>query len=198
MPAKKPTVAQTWQSVQRAISDVCASIVKKTRNPSPHQRRVPFKKHTQPQRTIGPIPQNIVTDKRGFLLLSEQLLRNNIMPSEPIADLCYDVITTFRSPGGQVKNMRLQVRSTRQHATGRSLKFPILRSKRKKSFFSDHPHTQSSRSFRSDDLDAFAFVQPDRGLFFIVPAGHVDFTKTKFTVRVGDKWHNAWHHLKIS
>jgi hypothetical protein len=199
MPEKTPALEHTWKVVSRAISNLCSDVVPRAnpskRTPIKNTAREKPKKERRP--AIGPIPTNIVTDKRGYLLLAEQLLRNNIMPSEPISDLCYDVITTHRAPDGSVRNMRVQVRSTCQHATGNSLKFPILRSKRKKAFFTEHPDSRSNRSFREDDLDAFAFVQPDRGLFFIVPARHVDFTKTKFTVRVGDKWHNAWHHLKL-
>lgn len=194
MPAEKAVITKTRQAMQRALIKICAAKEKQTRVP-----RRPTKKLPKQSRAVveaEPIPRNILIDKRGFLLLSEQLLRNNIMPSEPISDLCYDVITTFRGVNGQVKNMRVQVRSTCQHATGRSLKFPILRSKRAKEFFTKHPQTRCSRRFRAVDLDAFAFVQPDRGLFFVVPAAHVDFTKTKFTVRVGDKWHEAWHYLK--
>lgn len=197
MPAPKPALAQTWNAVQRAINNLCLDAAKrpKSNKRTPVKNSVKAKRKKERQPDIGPIPGNIVTDKRGFLLLSERLLRNNIMPSEPISDLCYDVITTHRAPNGKVRNMRVQVRSTCQHANGSSLKFPILRSKRKKSFFANQ---RGRRSFRKDDLDAFAFVQPDRGLFFIVPAAHVDFTKTKFTVRVGDKWDNAWHYLKLS
>lgn len=149
-------------------------------------------------REIGLIPPNVVTDKRGFLLFCEQALTQNIMPAGPLHDLCFDTITTHRAPTGNVRHMRVQVRSTCQHAEDNTLKFPILRSKRTKEFYAQHPDTLIARSFRPDDIDAFAFVQPDRRLFFIVPASFVDFTKTKFVVRVGDRWQNAWHHLKVS
>jgi len=141
------------------------------------------------------VAHNQRIDGRGISLLENALLTENILPLVPRIAMCYDMVTDFN-----VRFYRFQVRSTgfshKKPDTGvppKSITFSILRKKTKKPA---DGRLIPDRNFNEKEIDGFAFIHVEYGLFFIVPVEAMDLNRTKFTVHVGDQWQNAWGILK--
>ncbi|NDD52630.1 hypothetical protein EBZ39_01915 [bacterium] len=129
------------------------------------------------------IPPTVRICKMAELMVHAEMLKNDIMPSIPVADIGTDCLTQHWDILKRVQIKGQEV----------DLKFPgrlTFSTRRRSRAFSE--------GYEDNELDAFVFVHTELRRFFIVPANRIspDRHKITFGPNSHSQWEGAWWVLK--
>ena len=129
------------------------------------------------------IPQTVRVCKVAELMAHTEMLKNDIMPSIPVADIGTDCLTQYWDI---LKRVQIKGQEVDARFPGR-LTFSTRRRSR-----------AVSEGYADNELDAFVFVHTELRRFFIVPASRISPERHKITFGPNShsQWENAWCVLK--